>query len=111
MKYTDFVKEQMKNPKLQGMKQTEKMSMIGKMWRASGHSKKSKGNGMIGDGMISDGFNKLGLSDKNLKKLVGKGMCPSTKGNGLVGDILGEMAEGFTKSKTLGSKIKGGIKF
>lgn len=90
MKYTDFVKEQMRNPKLQGMKQTEKMSMIAKMWRSSGHSKS-----------------------------MGKGMCPThtgkgihkTKGNGLVGDILGEMAEGFTRSKTLGSKIKGGIKF
>lgn len=100
MKYTDFVKEQMKNPRLQGMKQTEKMAMIGKMWRASGHSKSSKGKGVIGDvlGEMTEGFTK--------SKTLGKKARELAAGRGLVGDILGEMTEGFTRSKTLGNKTK-----
>jgi hypothetical protein len=60
MKYTEFVKQHMQDPKVKALPPKDRMKAIAAMWKASGHSKKT-GKGKYGD-MIANYGGPVGMA-------------------------------------------------
>ena len=100
MKYTEFVKANYH--KVAHLPVTQRMSLLGKMWRESGHANKKvqlRGKGVTG-GEVAGGMFIKRKGSKRGKKSVGK-----ARGKGIISDALGAFGLGMPEE---GKGVVGG---